>query len=120
MGKSFGDQDGWNHFEPTATPEQDENYYDIQIARRACDAIDRLSDTDPFALFIGFHAPHEPYVMPEKYLNFCKPEDVQLPENRHEDEYVTKSESYRRRYDLFRDKYDLIGIKPDVRCQDIH
>lgn len=108
VGKSFGDQDGWNHFEPAASPEQDDNYYDIHIARRACDAIDRLKDTNPFALFIGFHAPHEPYVMPEKYLDFCKPEDVQVPEIRQEDEYVTKSEAYRRRYDLFKHKFGEI------------
>ncbi|MEQ2526728.1 DUF4976 domain-containing protein [Robertmurraya yapensis] len=109
VGKSFGDQDGWNHFEPAATPEQEENYFDIHVARRACDALERLNvDEDPFALFIGFHAPHEPYVMPEKYLDYCKPEDVSLPENRKQEEYETKSEAYRRRYDLFRSKFGEI------------
>src|SRR5690606_13390134 len=65
----------------------------------------RLNDTQPFALFIGFHAPHEPSVMPKKYLNYCKPEDVPLPTNRHAGEYDAKSEAYRQRVNLFRDKF---------------
>lgn len=59
-------------------------------------------------MFIGFHAPHEPYVMPEKYLDFCKPENVPLPTNRNESEYESKSEGYRRRYDLFKSKFGEI------------
>jgi arylsulfatase len=109
VGKSFGDQDGWNHFEPTESPEQEEHYYDIHVARRACDALERLNGTDPFAMFIGFHAPHEPYVMPKKYLDYCKPEEVDLPTIRHENEYETKSDAYRRRRDLFKNKFGEIS-----------
>ncbi len=106
VGKTFGNSGDWNHFEPSASPEQEDLYYDIHAARRACDAPDRLDDgADPFAMFIGFHAPHEPYMMPEKYLEYCKPEDVSLPKNRHENEYETKSEAYRRRVDLFHEKF---------------
>ncbi|MGP4041077.1 sulfatase family protein [Gracilibacillus sp. D59] len=109
VGKTFGDSGDWNHFEPAASPEEDDLYYDIHATRRACDALDRLDDgEDPFAMFIGFHAPHEPYVMPEKYLDYCKPEDVTLPKNRSEEEYETKSESYRRRVNLFKDKFGNI------------
>lgn len=53
-------------------------------------------------MFVGFHAPHEPYVLPEKYLDFYKPEQVVLPKNRSKDEYEQKSESYRKRIDHFR------------------
>ncbi|MGP4079232.1 sulfatase-like hydrolase/transferase [Pseudalkalibacillus sp. R45] len=105
VGKSFGNQEGWDHFHPTASPESEENYYDIHIARRACETLDRLSDSEPFALFVGFHAPHEPYVMPEKYLDFCKPDDVPLPVNCHIDEYKTKSKAYRRRVDHFNNMF---------------
>jgi arylsulfatase A-like enzyme len=104
-GKSFGEQGGWNHFEPQATPEQEDLYFDIHTARRACAALDKLKKTGPFALFVGFHAPHEPYVMPEKYLEYCKPEGVPLPENRDGNEYHAKSAGYRRRVDLFKNKF---------------
>jgi len=106
-GDSFGDNADWNHFEPAPTQEQDDYFFDIQTTRRACAALERLNDndTDPFAMFIGFHAPHEPYVIPEKYLDFCKPEDVPLPTNRLESEYESKSEAYRQRTDLFKGKF---------------
>jgi arylsulfatase A-like enzyme len=107
-GDSFGDQGGWNHFEPAPSPEQEELYYDIHTARRACAALDKLKKTEPFAMFVGFHAPHEPYVMPEKYLAYCKPEDVPLPGNRDRSEYSSKSEGYRRRFDLFKNKFGEI------------
>ena len=80
--RSFGDQTGWDHFHPAASPEPEETYFDFHTAHRACDALRKLKGGAPFALFVGFHAPHEPYVMPAGYLNFRKPKDVPLPENR--------------------------------------
>ncbi len=102
LDRSFGDEDGWDHFHPKASPQPEDTFYDLHVARRACDALERLSDRGPFAMFVGFHAPHEPYVLPEKYLDFCRPEDVVLPENRSLKEYREKSESYRKRVDHFR------------------
>jgi arylsulfatase len=104
-GKSFGSDADWNHFNPAPTEEPEDTFFDIHTTRRACDAIKRLNDGKPFAMFIGFHAPHEPYVLPEKYLGYCKPDDVPLPGNRSAGEYESKSEAYRRRVDLFRGKY---------------
>ena len=78
--QSFGDEDGWDHFHPQITPEKDEEFFDVQVATRACEILERMPE-EPFALFVGFHAPHEPYVMPEKYLSFCRPEDVPLPDD---------------------------------------
>lgn len=95
VGRSYGDQGGWDHFHPAPTPETDENYFDILATTRACDALRRLSNTQPFAMFVGFHAPHEPYVMPEKYLGFRKPEDVELPKARFEGEAETKAKRFR-------------------------
>ena len=82
VGRTFGDAGDWDHFHPAASPEDDEHFFDICATRRACKALDRLRRFQPFALFLGFHAPHEPYVVPERYLDFCKPEDVPLPEAR--------------------------------------
>ena len=100
--RSFGDEDGWNHFYPKATPERDEDFFDVQVATRACEIIERMPE-EPFALFVGFHAPHEPYVMPEKYLSFCKPEDVPLPadwnaQDGHCQEYYNRLAHFRRMF----------------------
>ena len=101
VGRSFGGQTGWDHFHPTASPEPEETYYDVYTARRACEALKKLRDRGPFALFVGFHAPHEPYVMPERYLSVVDPVSVPLPQNRSPDEYRQKSEYYRKRVDHF-------------------
>lgn len=107
-GQSFGNNADWNHFAPAATGEPDDSFFDMHTAKRACAAIERLNDGKPFAMFIGFHAPHEPYVMPGNYLDYCKPDDAPLPANRSAGEYETKSEAYRRRVDLFRNKHGEI------------
>jgi arylsulfatase A-like enzyme len=102
LGRTFGDQDGWDHFHPAISPEPEESYFDVQATTRACEALARLKDAQPFALFLGLHAPHEPYVMPERYLGFVDPADVPLPRARRDDEYATKSAGYRDRVDHFR------------------
>ncbi len=102
VGKTFGDQGGWDHFHPTASPETEEKYFDIQATQRASEVVEKLKSDGPFALFLGFHAPHEPYVMPRKYLDFCKPEDVPLPESCSVDQYDTKSANYRNVVDHFK------------------
>jgi arylsulfatase A-like enzyme len=124
LGKSFGERDGWDHFHVERSPEPEETFFDICTARRTCDALDRFaggnrqadgtSEREPFALFAGFHAPHEPYVLPEKYLSFCGPGDVTLPKNRSLDEYHTKSAAYRRRIDHFRKLFGDFIVTDDV------
>ncbi len=81
VGLSFADEtQSFNHFRIVASPEPEESYYDLQVAARAREAIKLLKSKQPFALFVGFHGPHQPYIMPEKYIDFVKPEDVPLPE----------------------------------------
>lgn len=103
VGRSFGTQSGWDHFHPAISPEPEESYFDVRVASRACDMLGRLAAQDgPFALFVGFHAPHEPYVMPERYYARIRPDETPLPPARAENEYETKSRSYRDRAEHFR------------------
>lgn len=99
---------GWNHFDLKPSVEKEEDYFDIAMAREACRALRRLKKTQPFALFLGFHAPHEPYVMPKQYLDFCKPKDVPMPKACAADEYEKKSQRYRNRVDYFRKMFGEI------------
>jgi arylsulfatase len=108
VGRSFGGQTGWNHFNPAASPEPYDTYFDIHTARRACDALETLKDRGPFAMFVGFHAPHEPYVMPKRYLDRVDPDTVPLPDNRSANEYEEKSECFRRRVEHFRKLHGVI------------
>ena len=116
VSQTFGKRDGWDHFHVEESPEPENTYYDIHVASRACDALERLSDRGPFAMFVGFHAPHEPYVLPRKYLNFCQPDDISLPSNRSKEEFQTKSESYRRRIKHFQSMFgESIYTDSDIR-----
>jgi choline-sulfatase len=100
--RSWGDQGGWDHFHPAASPEDEKHYFDVATTRRACQAMQSLQGAQPFAMFIGLHAPHEPYVMPQRYLDYMRPEDAPLPKARRADEYRTKSRAYRDRVDHFK------------------
>ncbi len=99
--ETFAGRGGWNHFEIVESPEPESTYFDTCAADRACAALERLKG-NPFAMFLGFHAPHEPYVMPRGYMDFVRPEDVPLPAARREDEYRTKSNAYRARVEHFK------------------
>jgi arylsulfatase len=100
--ETFGTRGGWNHFEIVESPEPECTYFDIHATERACGALERLRGGGPFAMFLGFHAPHEPYVMPRRYMEFVRPEDVPMPAARRDDEYSTKSNAYRARVEHFR------------------
>jgi len=109
VGRTFGDQSGWDHFHPSSSPETKDYYFDIQAAQRACEVVEDLKEGGPFALFLGLHAPHEPYVMPEEYMDYCKPEDVSLPESSLVDDYDTRSKDYKTRFNHFKDLFGEIS-----------
>jgi choline-sulfatase len=89
----WGEGGDWNHFEVQVSEEPEDTYFEFFAVRRACEAIDRLtaSSDNPFAMFLGFHAPHEPYVLPERYAHWLDPEYVPLPKARAHGELNTKS-----------------------------
>jgi arylsulfatase len=95
----WGEGGDWNHFEAQVSEEPQDTYFEFFAVRRACEAINRLkaSSDQPFAIFLGFHAPHEPYVLPEKYAHWLDPDDVPLPQARSVGELDTKSTHLRAR-----------------------
>lgn len=57
-----------------------ENYMDVRCANTACHALHDLKDSHkPWAMYLGFLAPHNPYIIPEKYSNFYKENDFDFP-----------------------------------------
>jgi arylsulfatase len=110
VGNSFNPgeiEPGFNHYEIAATKESDESYFDLQTANRACSLLGELKPRGPFAMFIGFHSPHEPYVMPQKYIDAVAdveiPVPVVLPH-----EYETKCQSFKNRYDFLNQRFGPI------------
>lgn len=55
-------------------------YYDARIAYRAVEELERLEQSgERFALLVGFHAPHPPFLVPEPYDAAYDPEAMALP-----------------------------------------
>ena len=79
IGKERGDESAW----PYEWPDVDDNaYYDGQIADKAIQDIQRLSNkTEPFFLAVGFLKPHLPFNAPKKYWDLYNEEETNLPDN---------------------------------------
>jgi len=57
---------------------------DTQIMQRAVQIIHERGaerEKNPFFIAVGFHKPHLPFVVPEKFYNLYDPADIQLPLN---------------------------------------
>ena len=59
-------------------------------------ALDELkSSRQPWCLYTGFLGPHDPYVVPQKYLDLYDLDDIQLPPS-YADTFAGKPNLYRR------------------------
>ncbi|MFW6132832.1 MAG: sulfatase-like hydrolase/transferase [Planctomycetota bacterium] len=73
-----------------------ENHPDYRRAGEAVEALDQLAgQDDPWALYVGFIGPHDPYFAPQEFLDLYELEDVPLPASYH-DEMRDKPNIYRR------------------------
>lgn len=66
----------------------------------ACDAIDNYSDDDPFFMYIGTTGPHDPYCVPQEFIDMYQGVDIELPANFY-DEMTDKPALYRRTKEQF-------------------
>ncbi len=63
-----------------------ETHVDYQRTAAAIEELRRLAEGDrPWCLFVGWIAPHDPFVAPTKYAEMYPPGDVELPANFHDD-----------------------------------
>ena len=51
------------------------------VCNAAIDFIDKMDSDQPFFTYVSFLAPHDPRVMPERFKEMYKPEDMELPPN---------------------------------------
>src|SRR5262249_36487199 len=65
-------------FGPSSRPDEDEP--DGRAARKAVELLETRRDK-PIFLAVGFLKPHDPWIVPEKYLRMYPPESVVLPEH---------------------------------------
>jgi len=63
-----------------------EEYMDVRCVKTACHAMRDLKDSHkPWAMYLGMLAPHNPYIIPKKYVDFYNASDFPMPKIFEED-----------------------------------
>ena len=79
---AFGNNHSW-YAVPDKMTEENGPLADTQIADKAIETIQRLTEEgpEPFFLAVGFSKPHLPFIVPEKYFEYYPENDISLPTN---------------------------------------
>ena len=81
---------GWGHYQlydtrPDGGPKGYEETRDYRVVQSALEALPRLARQDaPWCLYIGPHGPHDPFVVPERFVRMYDPARIPLPPNFHD------------------------------------
>lgn len=76
------------------------NNHDERAVNEALKILPELSKSeDPWCLYVGAIAPHDPYVVPKKYLDMYSIDDIPLPAN-YSDSLADKPRIYKRMRDM--------------------
>lgn len=81
--------------------ETENPFGDEDVVRAAREKIRELPEDEPFCMYVGTLGPHDPYIVPEKYLELYPLEEIELPES-FEDDLMDKPNLYRRTQKRFR------------------
>lgn len=76
-------------------------FSDDDVVRAAREKIRELPEGEPFCMYVGTLGPHDPYMVPEKYLELYPMEEIELPAI-YEDDLTDKPNLYRRTQNRFR------------------
>ncbi|NLS79343.1 MAG: sulfatase-like hydrolase/transferase [Chloroflexi bacterium] len=92
---------GWGNYRlygsyPTAGPKGHEEHRDYAVVRSAIEALPRLADAgQPWVLFVGPSGPHDPYIVPERFVRMYDGIEIPLPPSYH-DSLADKPRIYQR------------------------
>lgn len=89
--------------------------HDETIVARAIDCLPSLAGGDgPWAMFVGVSGPHDPYVVPQKYIDLYDLDDVPLPAS-YADEMKDKPRIYQRMRQAVWDQMSEREIREGIR-----
>lgn len=81
--------------------ETENPFGDKEVVRRAKEKIADLPKEEPFCMYVGTLGPHDPYFVPEQYLEWYPLEEIELPKS-YTDDLLDKPNLYRRTQSRFR------------------
>ena len=70
-------------------------YKDQEVTTAAIDKLDDIDPTTPFFMYVGTVGPHDPYCVPQRFLDMYDINDIQLPDS-FEDDMTDKPALYQR------------------------
>jgi choline-sulfatase len=92
-----------------------EDHSDYSVIKAACEALPELSSSDqPWVLYVGALGPHDPYVVPTRFLDMYDLESIPLPAN-YADDMEDKPAIYRRMRDQYWGQLTETEIRDAIR-----
>ncbi|NSW53662.1 MAG: sulfatase-like hydrolase/transferase [Anaerolineae bacterium] len=89
--------------------------HDETVLQETLQALEQLTHQDqPWVLYAGFIGPHDPYVVPQEFLDLYPLEDIELPESYH-DTLVDKPAVYRRMRSQIFGQLDEREVREGIR-----
>ncbi len=88
-------------------------YKDLEVTEAAVTKIGEVNKDKPFFIYVGTVGPHDPYNVPQKFLDMYDPKDISLPDNYH-DPMDDKPNLYKRtkeRYDQLTDEEQKESVR---------
>jgi choline-sulfatase len=74
---------------------KEDPYKDSLTVQAAVDKLASMDTDEPFFMFVGPLGPHDPYFVPQRFLDMYDPDDIRLPDN-FDDDLSDKPTLYRR------------------------
>lgn len=103
---------GWGQFRLYGVSDSLYNN-DLEVVRQAALQIEELKEgANPWCMYVGLFAPHDPFLVPEKYAAMYDPDLVELPPN-YRDDLAGKPGYYRRMRKLW-DQLDEREVKESI------
>jgi len=77
---------GYGSYKLYGTSQPKNHFHDERVLRETLEALADLKNSDqPWVVYSGFIGPHDPYIVPQKYIDMYDLDEIQLPESYYDD-----------------------------------
>lgn len=80
--------------------ETENPFHDEDVVNGAVEKLKQLDGKEPYFFFVGPLGPHDPYFVPQRFLDLYDPDEIRLPDNFYDD-LLDKPALYRRTKNRF-------------------
>jgi arylsulfatase A-like enzyme len=110
---------GWGNLQlyrsyPTEGPKGYEEHRDYRVVQQALEALPPLAQgAAPWFLYVGVSGPHDPFVVPERFVRLYDPDEIQLPAS-YRDTLEDKPRIYQRMRRQFWDQLSEAEVRESI------